>query len=95
MAQILVRNLPDDVKSRLQRRAKRHGRSLEAEARSLLTEAPEPAPERPSEVDDGVAGRLAKKLARHRLAEEDWKAFDDSIEELRRGWNVREIDFGK
>jgi plasmid stability protein len=36
MAQILVRNLDDSLKTRLQRRAKRHGRSMEAEVRDIL-----------------------------------------------------------
>ena len=36
MAQLLVRNLPDDVKERLRRRAELHGRSLEAEARTII-----------------------------------------------------------
>ena len=39
MAQILVRNLDDRVKVRLQRRAKRHGRSMEEEAREILRNA--------------------------------------------------------
>jgi plasmid stability protein len=39
MAQILVRNLEDQVKGRLQRRAKRHGRSMEEEAREILRNA--------------------------------------------------------
>ena len=39
MAQILVRNLEDRLKSRLQRRAKRHGRSMEAEVREILRNA--------------------------------------------------------
>lgn len=39
MAQILVRNLEDSVKTRLQRRAKRNGRSMEAEAREILQDA--------------------------------------------------------
>lgn len=39
MAQILVRNLDDPLKARLQRRAKRNGRSMEAEAREILREA--------------------------------------------------------
>jgi antitoxin FitA len=43
MAQILVRNLDDHVKAGLVRRAARHGRSLEAEARAILAEAVEPA----------------------------------------------------
>jgi len=39
VAQILIRNLDDRVKARLQRRAKRNGRSMEAEAREMLTNA--------------------------------------------------------
>jgi len=39
MAQILVRNLDDRLKTRLQRRAKRNGRSMEAEAREILSDA--------------------------------------------------------
>jgi antitoxin FitA len=39
MAQILVRNLEDRLKTRLQRRAKRNGRSMEAEAREILRNA--------------------------------------------------------
>lgn len=39
VAQILVRNLEDRLKARLQRRAKRHGRSMEAEAREILRDA--------------------------------------------------------
>lgn len=36
MAQLLVRDLANDVKTRLQRRAKQHGRSMEAEVRHIL-----------------------------------------------------------
>lgn len=39
MAQILVRNLDERVKSRLQRRARRNGRSMEAEVREILSDA--------------------------------------------------------
>jgi plasmid stability protein len=39
MAQFVVRDLEDDVKARLQRRATRHGRSLEAEVRDILRDA--------------------------------------------------------
>jgi plasmid stability protein len=39
MAQILVRNLEDRLKGRLQRRAKQNGRSMEAEAREILRNA--------------------------------------------------------
>lgn len=36
MAQFVVRNLENAVKARLQRRAQRHGRSMEEEVREIL-----------------------------------------------------------
>lgn len=39
MAQIIVRNIEAEVKSRLQRRAKRHHRSMEEEVREILGNA--------------------------------------------------------
>ena len=39
MAQILVRNLDDRLKGRLQHRAKRNGHSMEEEAREILRNA--------------------------------------------------------
>jgi antitoxin FitA len=38
MASITIRNLDPDVKTRLRIRAAEHGRSMEAEAREILTE---------------------------------------------------------
>lgn len=48
-AQLVVRNLEEDVKTRLQRRAKKHGRSLEAEVRNILRAAVRPAKPREQE----------------------------------------------
>jgi antitoxin FitA len=39
MAQFVVRNLENSVKTRLQRRAKQHGRSMEEEVRDILRNA--------------------------------------------------------
>ena len=39
MAQFVVRQLEDEIKSRLKRRAERHGRSMEAEVREILRNA--------------------------------------------------------
>jgi plasmid stability protein len=39
VAQILIRKVDERLKSRLQRRAKRNGHSMEAEARELLNDA--------------------------------------------------------
>jgi plasmid stability protein len=39
MAQLVVRNLDEDIKAKLQQRARRHGRSMEEEVRDILREA--------------------------------------------------------
>lgn len=39
MSALSIRNLDESVKRRLQLRAAHHGRSMEAEARAILTEA--------------------------------------------------------
>jgi len=39
MAQLVVRDLEDSVKKRLQHRAKKHGHSMEEEVRSILRNA--------------------------------------------------------
>ena len=39
MAQVIVRKLEDEVKARLARRARRHGRSMEEELRHILRNA--------------------------------------------------------
>jgi len=46
MADIVLRNLDDELKQRLRERAARHGRSMSAELRAIVAEAlvqPEPA----------------------------------------------------
>ena len=42
MAQVLVRNLDDEVVERLRQRARREGRSLEQKLREILTAAARP-----------------------------------------------------
>jgi plasmid stability protein len=39
MAKLLIRHLDDDVKAKLQRRARRHGRSTQEEVREILRNA--------------------------------------------------------
>lgn len=46
MAQLLVRNVPEDVIAALKRRAKANGRSVEAEHRVVLESALKPSLER-------------------------------------------------
>ena len=39
MAQLVVRNLDDEVKAKLRRRAEAHGQSMEEEVRAILRDA--------------------------------------------------------
>lgn len=61
MAQVLVRDLEDDVKDRLKRRAERHGFSMEEEVRQILRNAVksdhEPAPRLGSRIAARFAGQ--------------------------------------
>jgi plasmid stability protein len=55
VAQFIVRQLEEEVKIRLQRRAERHGRSMEAEVREILRDAAK---------DDGrPIGKLGSRIA--------------------------------
>ncbi len=80
MAQLVVRNLDDDVKATLQRRARMQGRSTEDEVRDILgnavagADAPRPP----------LGSRLAARFARVGLTEQ--------ISELR-GQAARPADF--
>ena len=56
MAQLVVRNLEQSVKVRLQKRAKRHGRSMEEEVRDILRNAA-------SESERPVTGGLGSEIA--------------------------------
>jgi plasmid stability protein len=66
MAQLLVRHLEDEVKMRLQRRARRHGRSTEEEVREILRNAvkDESAPTTP------LGSRLRERFAAIGLTDE-------------------------
>ena len=60
MAQIIVRDLEDDVKARLKRLAERHGRSMEEEVRDILRNAAK-AENRPMpKLGSRIAARFAK-----------------------------------
>lgn len=82
MAQMVVRNLEDDVKAGLQRRARRHGRSTEEEVREILRNAvrEEGAARKP------LGSRLHARFARIGL--------DDELQELR-GEPARPATFEK
>ena len=67
MAQLIVRNIEEDVKARLQARARRHHRSLEAEIRDILRNAAK-AEERPA---GGLGSEIAARFRGLGLKEGD------------------------
>ena len=60
MAQFIVRNLEDDVKARLKRRATHHGRSMEEEVRHILHDAVKEQNQRVTKLGSRIAARFAK-----------------------------------
>jgi plasmid stability protein len=80
MAQLLVRNLEEDVKTRLQRRAKRHRRSVEEEVRDILRNA--------VKDEDRSAGGLGSEIA----ARFRGHGLDSDIPELR-GYTIEPASF--
>lgn len=81
MAQLIVRNIEEEVKSRLQRRAKRNRRSMEEEVRDILRAA---ANEGTQSANGGLGTEISKIFAKHGL--------DHPIEELR-GFTVEPPKF--
>ncbi len=61
MAQVLVRNLEDDVKNRLQQRARLHGHSMEEEIRNILRQALADDGLPPPRLGSRIAARFAGK----------------------------------
>ncbi len=59
MAQLVVRKLEDDVKARLKRRVRRHGRSTEEEIRDILRNAVKDEGGAREPLGSRLAGRFA------------------------------------
>jgi len=59
MGNLLIRNLDDRVKSKIRVRAARHGRSMEEEARRLLTTAVQRSPANEGGFGTAVRRRFA------------------------------------
>lgn len=81
MAQLVVRNIENEVKARLQRRARRNGRSMEEEVRDILRAAVHKE-EKKSEF--GLGTELAALFADDGL--------DEPIQELQ-GFEIEPPDF--
>lgn len=82
MAQLVVRNIEDDVKARLQGRASRNGRSLEEEVREILRDAVKSERHKPRKLGTKIAARFRGI------------GFESEVPEWR-GYPVQPIDFDK
>ena len=69
MAQVIVRNLEEDVKEGLKRRAKRHGRSMEDEIRHILRRASREEPRAVERLGTRIAARFNGSGLQHDLPE--------------------------
>ena len=63
MAQLLVRNLDEAVKEALRRRARCHGRSMEEEARMILSQAIQSEAWTSTPASPGLGSRMAALFA--------------------------------
>ena len=80
MAQLVVRNLESSVKTRLHKRAQRHGRSMEEEAREILRNA--------VRGEEDPSGGLGTEIA----ALFENRGLKAEIPELR-GYTVKSVSF--
>jgi len=71
MAQLIVRNLEEEVRSKLRERAQQHGRSMEEEVREILRSAVAA----PANESSGLGNRISERFARY--------GFDKPVQELR------------
>lgn len=92
MAQLLVRDLPNEVKERLKRRAVSHGRSLEAEVREILTNVPEAASHRPGERE-GLGTAMMRRARELGITNEDVDELERLIQEGRKHWQTKPVAF--
>ena len=69
MAQILVRQIDDDTKSKLQRLARQHGRSTEEEVREILRNAIREVDEPPTKLGSRIAARFSGVGLKQEVAE--------------------------
>ena len=76
MAQILVRNLDEDVVKRLKERARKEGRSLQSKVKEILEQAAN-TPQVDMETARKMVDRIRKKLK--------GRKFPDSVELIREG----------
>ncbi len=69
MAQFIVRHLEEEVKTRLKRRARKYGRSMEDEVRHILRNAVKQGNQPAPKLGSRIAARFAKAGLRADLPE--------------------------
>ena len=90
MAQLLVRKLDEDVKERLRVRAKRNGRSVEAEAREILQATL--AGDKPNKKSQpGLADEISSISKKFGITKQDTDELEQNIAELRSKWRGRDV----
>jgi plasmid stability protein len=83
MAQLIVRRLDDDVKKRLKARALKHGRSLEAEAREILTDAARKEGT-PAASASGFGTRVSARFKAIGFTRRELEALNKAVDERRK-----------
>jgi plasmid stability protein len=86
MATLTIRNLPEDVYERLRARAAQHKRSMEAEARDIMSTAVRPS----REAADEAIRRMQEMVARLPKKQRDQFTVDNFLAERRKMWGEDE-----
>jgi antitoxin FitA len=94
MAQLTVRKIDEVAKQRLEARAARNGRTLEAEARAILEEAAdgEATPVLRNE-ERGFGDLMYERFKDSGLTEDEVRRFNIGIAEINSRWNMSIPDF--
>jgi plasmid stability protein len=85
MAQLVVRKLDNAVKERLEARARKHGRSLEAEARAILEDAAGDEGKKPRRrrKEKGFGTLMHERFKHTGFTNEEYAEFERTLAELR------------
>jgi hypothetical protein len=95
MADIIVRRLDERVKDELKQRARRHGRSLESEAREILraaTDTPEPEGETPL-PGESFGELMLQRFGKRGLTRIEAARFKAGMREINSAWEAGLPDF--
>jgi plasmid stability protein len=83
MAQLTVRKLDDAVKERLEARAARNGRSVEAEACAIIQEATEDEALQARRLDNQSLDEFMRATFKDiALTDEEWQRFNIGVSEM-------------